>query len=987
MPNQQIINWDGKNCIYAGNTWKYYSFQQNKFIDYLPNSITVKFDSTFDFQNLPNFISAHGLVLKRLNRFGFYDFALSNYAQQLPISVAIKNEAFVDKVIVHQTGQLHGGTNDELYNRPGSDYEFWFSAMQLDSLFPYSTGMGSSSTVAVIDGGFYDHPDFHIGNKSNIWTNLAEINGLSGVDDNSNGYIDDFHGWNFALDSNDVFTILPTDDKDHGLIISSIISAVNNNNIYASSIGGGWNSEGVKSMLLNITTHDTIPAGGYRTVMHTDMVDDAIVYAVDNGADVINLSFGVGDSLAPDLDAAIQYAHDHNVALVAASPNFSGTFSAPCWKRFHDYPGLHPLVYTVGSSVRIGSSEQAWTGNMCDHQVDFIAPGKYSYSLSSTQDLFTSGNKYTNPFTKTANSWATPSMAALIALLKDQVPCLNLDAIDRILKNTIDKINSSNPGYLNGNQNTDYFSSHAHYGKSEYGGYGRINVWKALQYAQTNFNCNDTSLDLFCRDCPADAGEESMSSYKCHAQNDLSPDIWVRTPIDDGEQITISQDFSNSINLIDLQDTSHSMWLYVRVHNRHNRYTTGNEKLDLHWSKAATSNSWPDNKFDSTSGCGGRIVRLDIPVLKPFESKILKYEWKSTDFPQQLKDSFANGVSYPCLLANIISVVDSYNTPSTNEHWLKVNNNMALANLMILSTSYLDASPSSDDPIGKARGHIIYWPNDHPISRLYDFDLGNLPEQIGNGPFDHGRVIITFTENDYDAIVEDLDPGIECDSTNNCIYLYEPTLLENVLLPPNSMTPIRVGFEKFAEDSILAEFSLSITQYYADSSGALGAYTFIDPNIRTNTFEADAGDDILIDSAETVHISAEDIGQPAVYNWYDEQGVLVHSGQSFYFQPTDDMQLSLQVQAVMDGSYASDEVSISLRSGSIVNVFPNPVSTEVSIEYQLENASSAFLALMSPYSTNYDLYTLDVNTNMTQINLSKNHQEIIRSYYLWMECS
>lgn len=48
--------------------------------------------------------------------------------------------------------------------------------------------------VAVIDSGFdIEHPDL----KNNIWNNLAEINGTEGVDDDGNGYIDDFHGWNF----------------------------------------------------------------------------------------------------------------------------------------------------------------------------------------------------------------------------------------------------------------------------------------------------------------------------------------------------------------------------------------------------------------------------------------------------------------------------------------------------------------------------------------------------------------------------------------------------------------------------------------------------------------------------------------------------------------------------------------------------------------------------------------------------------------------
>jgi cell wall-associated protease len=53
--------------------------------------------------------------------------------------------------------------------------------------------------VAVIDSGFdIEHPDL----KNNIWNNEIEVNGVTGVDDDSNGYVDDFHGWNFLGNAN-----------------------------------------------------------------------------------------------------------------------------------------------------------------------------------------------------------------------------------------------------------------------------------------------------------------------------------------------------------------------------------------------------------------------------------------------------------------------------------------------------------------------------------------------------------------------------------------------------------------------------------------------------------------------------------------------------------------------------------------------------------------------------------------------------------------
>ena len=312
--------------------------------------------------------------------------------------------------------------NDTYWNRQWSLYnDGSFNSesqndadVDMDLAWNIETG-SSEIVVAVLDSGIkLDHPEF----QGRVWNNDNQVN-----------------GYDFANNDND-----PTDDHGHGTNVAGIIGAVSNNSTgYA---GVDWNC---KIMPLKVINDQN---WGYYSWWI-----DAIYYAVNNGANIINMSLG-GSSYSQAMEDAINFAVNNNVSVFVSMMNEDSDQVY--------YPAGYYNSFSVGSTDPDDSrtSPFFWGGGSSyGSHIDVVAPGNYIYSLS-----FNSNTNYNYYWGGT--SQASPLVAGIASLLLSQDSTRTPDEIYQIIRDSAD----------------DQVGDPAEdvQGYDIYHGYGRVNAYQAL---------------------------------------------------------------------------------------------------------------------------------------------------------------------------------------------------------------------------------------------------------------------------------------------------------------------------------------------------------------------------------------------------------------------------------------------------------------------------------------------------------------------------
>lgn len=300
---------------------------------------------------------------------------------------AAADTTLIDSDTVAEAVQGNASCQDQWYLRSGNLQKSW----DLLRTRGIAAGGDSSVVVAVIDTGVdYTHEDL----KDNIWVNTKEIPG-NGIDDDGNGYIDDVYGVDLETGRDSGM-----DDNGHGTHVAGIIAASNN---HIGVVGLAYN---VKLM--------PIKAGMASGFFNQSQIAKGILYAYNNGADVINMSFG-GSASTIAVQDALETAYTRCVLVAAAgndgAPN-EGLLARPA------YPAA--LSYVMGvMSVDMWGVESGFT----NYDVKKYNSVEYEVYAPGSQILSTiPGNRYA---TWSGTSMAAPYVSAMAALLRSAYPDTN----------------------------------------------------------------------------------------------------------------------------------------------------------------------------------------------------------------------------------------------------------------------------------------------------------------------------------------------------------------------------------------------------------------------------------------------------------------------------------------------------------------------------------------------------------------------------------
>lgn len=745
----------------------------------------------------------------------------------------------------------------------------------------------------------------------------------NGIEKTHGDLVANIHPLSFNMNNGTSPSAIP--DDFHGTHVAGTIAAIKDNNLQVVGVSP-------LSKLMDVS-HNGLLIPNQASSEHAS----GISWAWQNGADVINCSWGDKNGLfystfhSTILENAILNAmslgrNGKGSVVIFASGNLGGL----------DYPGnYHPDIITVGAINQFGQRVNIPSVNSAyGDKLDVVAPGKDILSTSLNNSIL--------PLNGT--SMAAPHVSGIAALVLSVNPCLTQQQVATIIETTSQKVGgyayTTNANRPNGTWHNEV-------------GYGLVDAYAAVVMAQ---QMNNSTLDLMVKDGIDDIGDEPNNTTPYMW---ASTDIWIRNQ-PDGIEEHQNPEYSPTT-------PNHA---YVRVSNKSCATSTGNEQLKLYWAKAGTSLEWPttwdgNNYFpipNNTKLLGAPIGTATIPVLQAGQETILQIPFP---VPSPNDYSFAGSDQWHfCLLARIESINDSLN--ETNNLYANVQNNNGIAWKNISIVDLVANVTSGTIAVG------------NPFDDPHTFFLELIKEDLETGQpiYDEAEVTIKMDEVLYNAwvrggkLAQQIDPTIE---ENRMIVKGNNVLINNIAFNPNEIGILDLNFNFLTEElTQKSKFVYHVIQKDAQTGEIIGGETFVIKKQIRPVFIADAGDDKDVDINEPITISATEISEPAIYNWYDTEGNLIFTGKDITIATQVATKYKLEVIATTDGFKDYSEVDVNLKPSTLNTITPNPASDNVTISYKLNEVNSAYLMILGSYGTanSSNNYVLDLNSSETNINIS-----------------
>lgn len=698
---------------------------------------------------------------------------------------------------------------------------------------------------------------------------------------------------------------------DHGTHCAGTIAAIKDNNIQVVGV----------SPLSKLMDVSNSLAGTPNSRMKRA---DGINWAWQNGADIISNSWGSGVQYQV-IDDAINNAlqngrNGKGTIIVFATGNSYGAVSYPA--------NSNPNILSVGAMTSSGTRSSF---SNFGTQLDVVAPG--SSILSTTP------NNQTASWDGT--SMATPHVAGVAALILSVNPCLTAQQVRDIIEQTAQKVGgysyTTTSGRPNGIWNNEM-------------GYGLVDAHAAVLMAQS---MGSATLDLMVKDGVDDIGNEpnNITQYMW-----ASTDIWVRNNDDNGLEHQNPEYHPTNPN-----------YAYIRVTNKSCVPSTENEVLKFYWAKAGSSLAWPESwdgnhYFSQGPLLGAPVGQVTIPVLQAGQETIVKVPFL---VPNPANYNWFQGWEqwHFCLLARIEATTDPLTETSDLYANVQNNNGIAWKNVTIV-----------DVEANVTTGTIAVGnPFNTPRTFFLEFVIEDL--ETGKPIFEEAEVGVKMDDVLFNAWerggkeAQLLDPTLE---DKRKIVKGNNVILDNIAFNPNEVGSLTLDFNFLTKElTDKPKFKYHVVQRDAISGNIIGGETYEIKKKTRNIFEAIAPDKEA-DLNQAITISAEDINEPAIYNWYNNEGNLIYQGKDLQIANAIAEKYRLEVIATTDGYKDYREVEVTLKPSTLENISPNPASNNVIVSYKLNGASSAYLMVIGYYGSNgtSNNYILDVNSSEANLNVS-----------------
>ncbi|MBL4707480.1 MAG: S8 family serine peptidase, partial [Flavobacteriales bacterium] len=365
-----------------------------------------------------------------------YSFKFETSLDERKILSQLRKDPSVQYAELNYINELAYTPDDSLNNQ-----QWYLAAVNLFKAWDIETG-DTSVVIAIVDtGSDVDHEDF----VNDFAYNYNDP--INGMDDDNDGYIDNFNGWDIANNDNDVgFGVW-----GHGTNVAGIASASTDNGKGIS--GGGFNT---KILTVRIDNPAGILVNAYQ----------GIVYAADHGAFIINNSWGSLNGYSQYGQDVVNYAAINKGCLVVAATGNDGLNA-----KF--YPAAYENVLSVGS---LRAPDTIKTSSNYGYWVDIFAPGESMYTCAADGKYQYNGG----------TSMASPLVAGIAGLVKSQFPNDNWEQVAERIRGAGDDIYSFNDAKY-----TDKL------------GAGRINAFKAVSISTKpgikfiNRKVSDNNDDIF----------------------------------------------------------------------------------------------------------------------------------------------------------------------------------------------------------------------------------------------------------------------------------------------------------------------------------------------------------------------------------------------------------------------------------------------------------------------------------------------------------